>query len=123
MWDVKNINHTSSWIYNWCIWKNVWQSKFGKNQKHQNNSKNKKNNNKNKNNNNNNKPNKHYINNNDILDLDTLEKQSKNFKKLLKHNEFMHMKLILLTRKREKEKDKNKIREETSLFMYYQFKF
>ena len=26
--NFKNENHTSSWIYNWCIWKNYWQIIF-----------------------------------------------------------------------------------------------
>jgi len=29
-WDSKDINHTSSWIYNWCIWKNIWDIRYEK---------------------------------------------------------------------------------------------
>ena len=30
MFDNKSQNHTSSWIYNWCIWKNYWEIVYSK---------------------------------------------------------------------------------------------
>ena len=30
MFDNKSQNHTLSWVYNWCIWKNFWEIVFEK---------------------------------------------------------------------------------------------
>ena len=30
MFDNKNENHTSSWVWNWCIWKNFWETIYQK---------------------------------------------------------------------------------------------
>ena len=83
MWSTKDINHTSSWIYNWCIWRNVWDITYNKK-----------------------------------LNLETNKKQSQNFKKYVKLHEFTHIKNIKQNRNNINQK-KNEIKDETSLFKFY----
>jgi hypothetical protein len=83
--DCYSENHTFSWIYNWCIWKNFWEIFYNK-----------------------------------FEDCKEIKNQTSNLRKMLKHNEFIHLKLILETR--DTPKNQSSLQKETALFSFYQFK-
>ena len=63
--DHNSLDHTSSWIQSWCLWKNYWQIVFKSFEK-----------------------------------SSILEYQISNFTKLLKYNEYLHLKYLLLFNKK-----------------------